>query len=240
MAITVGANRTETVNLIEKIKTDSSSIKETIQEQLQTGVINAIKDAWYAEEAVKFFQAFRETVESASGAIAQGINTVIGNVALSYDNWLANTNPEGAASNPLYGSGEYSEVEESETKITLDVEGIVAVGPNTETGIDEETANTVAESLPGIREAIQEALKDMQQNLDASAALIDASGAQSSAVQTFYDAQLTAIEQIFKFLTEDDGENKSLKTCIAESVTRYGESIAQATAGALNDAASGN
>lgn len=239
MAITAGANRDETISLIEKVKTDSDTIKETIKDQLQTNIIDAIKEAWYAEEAVKFFQAFESTVEEASKTIATGINTVIGNIALTYDSWLYNTSSEGAEVSPLKDSGEYTEVSEEDTKITLDVSGIVAVGPNSEIGIDEETASSVATNVATIRETIQTSLSELQTNLDSSAALIDGSGRQASAVQTFYDAQLKAIEEIFNFLTEDDGESKSLVTCINDSVTRYGETITEANATALENAATG-
>lgn len=239
MAITAGANRDATISLIEQVISDSTQIRDTISDQLKTNIIDAISEAWYADEAVKFFQGFATAVEDASKGIATGINTVIGNIASTYDSWLYSTSTEGADITPLKDSGEYSEVSEEDTKISLDVSGITAVGPNSEIGIDEETASDVASAVATVRETIQNSLSELQKNLDSSAALIDGSGRQAGAIQTFYDAQLTAIEKIFDFLTEDDGENKSLVTCINESVTRYGETITEANATALENAATG-
>jgi len=290
MTITAGTSLQEVKTLIETVKTDAGSAKEAIQTKLQTGIIDALKENWYSEEAVYFMNSFGSTVYALTSEMAVQLNTVIYNIAGAYDYWVKSTAGQevsegdydaavdGGASTiqaepdiqegksvsgaggflepPTSGDGSsdtaatysetaggdgrnsaYSYISSEDTRVTLDVSGILPQSANEEVGINLEVAQTVSGNLSSIKEDIAGELTNLQQALNASAALIDSQEVQAAAIGTFYEATMNQVNKMFEFLTEGE---YSLATSINKAVEKYGTTITTNISTDLESAASGD
>jgi len=286
MGINTGTSLEGVKELIEKVKSNATTLTtDTIQSQIQSGIVDTFKESWYAEDAVYFMNSLGSVVYALTSEIAVQVNTVIYNIAGAYDYWLKSTsgqsdvgagdydqsvgtassiqadpnNNDGQSVNGAGGyieipnyegsstytstsggdgrNGAYSYLSSEDTQVKIDVSAIKAESPNHEVGIDTEVANSVMGALSGIKEAITTQLSSMQSELDATAAVIDASGQQAAAVSDFYKAVGDEISKMFEFITE--GEN-SLSSSINKTIEKYGTTIVSGISDSLANAASGD
>lgn len=204
-------------NVINKTAQESG---KSIVETLRSDIVVPMSSAWYAPEAVTFFEGFAKTVKASGEGITEAFDSFRAAVEKAGANWAEST------------SGETPSLPAIETvELVLDYS---AIQPNNAGNItiDEASASSIASKLGEVEATIKSNLEGLAGSLDAETAFIG--HGQADALQKCFVTVSGEIYKIFKYLTE--GEN-SLQSQIKATVTKY-QDVSTGISDAFNNGAS--
>lgn len=202
-----GYNATEINGLRDIINQTAQNAGDGIVQTLYDDIIVPMSTAWYAPEAVTFFEGFAETVKQSGENITKAFDSFRDAVEKAGVNWADNTGGEQPALAAI-----------DQVELNLTVTDIKEKNDNGDVIIYSDSANTVANNLEEVENTIKENLENLAENLDAATAFIG--GGQAEAIQDCFVEVSGEIHKIFKYLTE--GED-SLQSQIKAADTKYGQ-----------------
>lgn len=206
----IGYNSNEVRELREKINNSAKQVAQKIIERLHSEIIVPMSKAWYAPEAVEFFNGFGKVVAQSSETITEAFQSFNRAVNEAANNWAENTGGQA----PTLASIE-------PVDMTLSV-GEIQDNYNGNVMIDESQAQTVANNLGQVEEEIKSDLKSISDQLSADAAFLG-DGQSEAVVQCFISVNIQ-VGLIFKFLSNNgNGSETSLQYQINKAVTKYKE-----------------
>ena len=220
-----GYNSGKVEELREVINTTAQSCGETIVQTLESDIITPMSQAWYAEEAQEYFEAFKEQVKASGQTIKEVFDGFRDNVQKTGAEWATAT-----------GAGEGPTLEPiDDVTLDLDVSAIEATNGAGDRSLDESAVQTVVDNLPSVEDSIKESLSGLAQNLDASTAFLG--HGQGEAVQACFVKVSEAVHKIFEFILTGGagGADDSLSGALGKFKEKYAES-AENVASSYNDA----
>ncbi len=202
-----GYNKEQVEELRGAINTTAQQAAEGIVEKLGSGIITPISNAWYAPEAVEFFQKFAEVVAQSGTNIHTVFEEFKRYIEEAGKNWAENTGGEVPVLPSL-----------DDISLKLDVSAIRDKAENGNVGVFESEAMSVANGLTAVQEEIKAQLESLAAQLSAETAFIG--GSQAESIQNCFIAVSGEVHKIFNYLTE--GED-SLRSALTKSVEKYGD-----------------
>lgn len=202
-----GYNKEQVEELRSAINTTAQSAAEGIIEKLGSGIITPISAAWFAPEAIEFFEKFAEVVAQSGANIQTIFETFKQYIEEAGANWAQNTGGEVPVLPTL-----------DEITLNLDISAIKEKASNGDVGVFENDAMAVANGLNSVQEDIKANLESLAKQLDAATAFIG--GSQAESIQNCFVAVSGEVHRIFSYLTE--GED-SLRGALTKSVEKYGD-----------------
>lgn len=204
----------------DQVEALASVIDQTAQ-NCAAGVVEVLHDqfvvpmseAWFAQDAVNFFEVFNETVKATGTSIQEAFDafrTDIQNLGNAWAKLTQGPEVNLAAVSTITLNLSYSEIKTAEPGTGNII-------------IYEEKANSVANSLTEVRTTIEEKMEDAADKLDASASFFG--GNQAQAIQDCFTRLSAAVAKIFDFLCE--GEN-NFASQIKQVATVYGDQSSEA------------
>ena len=197
--------------LRDVINTTAQNCGAKVIEHLTDGVVKPISTAWYAQEAINYFEGFKETVKACGEAIHETFDTFRINVENAGKAWEEKTSSAGEVSLAILDPIE----------LNLDISSILAINEAGNIYLDPSAVNTVISSLAEVEASIKSDLGTEAANLDAATAFLG--GGQAESVEECFVKVAESVEKIFKFLTE--GEN-SLSAALTKAIETYKEQAA--------------
>lgn len=195
----------EEVNALRNVINDTAQqAGEKILEELHDGVVVEMARAWYAPEAVEFFNGFAETVKASGEAITNAFDAYRGAIQEMGTRWAENTKGE-APNLPAI----------DQVELNLNVSDVQS-DDNGNIYIKENLATNIANNLPNVEEWIKNDLEKLANKLDAKSAFIG--HGQADAARDCFTVVSGEIHRIFKYLTE--GET-NLQGEIKKAVRKY-------------------
>ena len=202
-----GYNKERVEDLRGAINTTAQNAAEGIVEKLGSGIITPISNAWYAPEAVTFFENFAEVVAKSGTNIHTVFEEFKKYVEEAGKNWAENTGGEIPVLPAI-----------DDITLTLDVSSVKEKAANGDVGVFSNEAMTVVNSLNAVQEDIKDQLESLAAQLSADTAFIG--GSQAESIQNCFVAVSGEVHKIFNYLTE--GED-SLRGALTKSVEKYGD-----------------
>ena len=200
-----GYNAEQITILGERINAAAYSVGQLIPEKLRRGIILPIASAWYAPEAVKFFNDFAQSVNSMGHIIQEAYDSFRIAVQEAAVNWVDNT-----------GGTTYPEITPVRSvSINLSVSDIKESN-NGNVGINETLASSIARSLSQVQSEIMDEIQRTNRSLAAESAFLG--GGQAVALEECFMSVSRAVSRLFSFLAEGDA---SLQAQINKAVQKY-------------------
>ena len=212
-----GYSRQEIEALRDVINNIARESGEKIVLKLHDEIIVPMSTAWYAPEAIEFFEGFAETVKISGEEITEAFDIFRNAVQEAGTNWAENTKGE----TPVLPNIDTVDTTISIAEIQPDNGGKVT--------LDTERARSIADGLSEVEQAIKADLEALAENLDAETSFIG--GGQGAAVQECFVKVSGAVHKIFKYLTEGDN---NLYLCLKLFAKKY-EDVAEGIASAFNN-----
>ena len=190
---------------------------QSIIERLSSDIVIPMSTAWYAPEAVTFFEGFATTVSNTGKNITEAFDAFRAAVESAGRSWAENTGGDIPVLTAI-----------DNVELKLDVSSIE---PNNagNVGIDQEQASIIARRLQEVEEGIKSDLRNLASNLNAETAFIGQG--QAEALDNCFTTIVGAIHNVFKYLTE--GED-SLQNQIKNAVKKY-QDVSSGISNAFNN-----
>lgn len=216
----IGYNKGEIEDLRDTINSAAQSCGENIIDILENNIIGPISKAWYAPEAVYFFEGFAEWVSKIGGTaggeeggtgITGAFDSFRAAVQAAGENWAENVSTgEYVAEKPVLA-------EIDQVELTLDVSKVQADDAGT-IYIHATDASNVASSLAEVEQSIKASMAEVASDLNADSAFIG--GNQSVAIENCFTKVAESVHEAFKYLTEGDN---NLQSQINKAIQKYGD-----------------
>lgn len=186
------------------INNTAKQAAQGIVERLNSDIVVPMSNAWYAPEAITFFEGFASTVKATGERITAAFDAFRAAVESAGKNWAENTGGE----IPSLPAIDVVELNLNISSIQSNKTGNV--------GIEHAEARAIADRLPEVEEAIKSELRNLAGNLNADTAFIG--GGQAQALESCFVSVSGEIHKIFNYLTV--GEN-SLQGQINKAIKKY-------------------
>lgn len=208
-----GYNPNEVEALAPVIDQTAQNCAAGVVEILHDQFVVPMSDAWFAQDAVDFFDSFNEIVKSTGTSIQEAFDAFRTDIQDLGNAWAELTKgPQVnlSAVSTITLNLSYSEIKTSE--------------PGTgNVIIYESKADSVADSLADVRTAIEDKMKEAAEKLDASASFFG--GNQAQAIEDCFTRLSAAVAKVFDFLCE--GEN-NFSSQIHQVASVYGDQSSEA------------
>ncbi len=228
----IGYNPEKVVELGEEIVSACDNVMKIIVNILQTDLINPISQAWYTPEGKAYFDSFAKHVKNLRLGVYQTFLSFKNSIQTTADEWaklsVGNSGLEAPTVN--LASLNFPDAE-------LDVSVILDKREDGDIGIDVDKAQTVANGLGTAQQSITNGINAIAQSVTASAAFLG--GGQSAAINSCFTSINTAVSDVFKILTEGNGESQSISEAIkiaSANHTNFGAEVSSAFGDAKSDA----
>lgn len=202
---TYGYNQGKIEELRDPINQAAKAAARDIVETLESEIVQKMKDAWYAEEAVEFFGEFKNVVASCGETIHNAFNEFRRGVQEAGEYWATET--KGTSPTLAYID---------QIELDLNVGDIQAFNSEGDRALNENATSDVIRGIPSVRTTIATKLGALEAELNATTSFLGGNQAQN--IQTCFGEVLKALEKIFKFLNE--GEN-SLMVVLEKYKVKY-------------------
>lgn len=186
------------------INNTAKQAAQGIVERLNSDIVVPMSNAWYAPEAITFFEGFASTVKATGERITAAFDAFRAAVESAGKNWAENTGGE----IPSLPAIDVVELNLNISSIQSNKTGNV--------GIEYADARAIADRLPEVEEAIKSELRNLAGNLNADTAFIG--GGQAQALESCFVSVSGEIHKIFSYLTV--GED-SLQGQINKAIKKY-------------------
>ncbi len=207
----------EQVNALrDVINNTAAQAGQGIVDRLHSDIIVPMAKAWYAPEAVTFFEGLGETVKASGTNITQAFDLFRAAVEEAGRNWAENTGGQAPSLAAI-----------DNVEMILNISDIQPENGGT-VGIDENEATSIAARLEQVEQGIKADIQSLANNLEAESAFLGNNQAQS--IEQCFVSISGEIHKIFRYLTE--GED-SLQGQINAAVKKYQE-VSGGIAGAFN------
>lgn len=212
-----GYNCQKVNELRNAINNTAQQSAQGIVERLNSDIVVPMSSAWYAPEAVTFFEGFASTVKATGENITAAFDAFRAAVESAGRSWAENT------------GGEIPSLPAIDTvQLNLNISSI----QNNNAGnvvIDENRATAIANRLQEVEEGIKNDLRNLAGNLNAETAFIGQG--QAEALENCFVTISGEIHKIFKYLTV--GED-SLQGQINKAVKKY-QDVSSGISSAFNN-----
>ena len=212
-----GYNCERVQELRDVINNTAQQSGQGIVERLNSDIIVPMSTAWYAPEAVTFFEGFASTVKATGQNITAAFDAFRAAVEAAGRSWAENTGGD----MPRLPAIDSVELNLNVSSIQTNNAGNVV--------IDQNQANAVANRLQEVEEGIKSDLRNLASNLNAETAFIGQG--QAEALDNCFTTIVGAIHNVFKYLTE--GED-SLQNQIKNAVKKY-QDVSSGISNAFNN-----
>lgn len=212
-----GYNYQQINALRDVINNTAQRAGEGIVERLSSDIIVPMSTAWYAPEAITFFEGFAATVKASGTNITNAFDAFRLAVQEAGESWALNTNGQAPSLAPI-----------DSVELNLNISPIQGENGGNIT-IDENQAMVIANKLPEVEEAIKADLQALAGNLNAETAFIGRG--QAAALQECFVKLSGEVHRIFRYLTEGDD---SLSSQINKAVQKY-QAVSEGISSAFNN-----
>lgn len=212
-----GYNCERVQELRDVINNTAQQSGQGIVERLNSDIIVPMSTAWYAPEAVTFFEGFASTVKATGQNITAAFDAFRAAVEAAGRSWAENTGGD----MPRLPAIDSVELNLNVSSIQTNNAGNVV--------IDQNQANAVANRLQEVEEGIKNDLRNLAGNLNAETAFIGQG--QAEALENCFVTISGEIHKIFKYLT--NGED-SLQSQINKAVKKY-QDVSSGISSAFNN-----
>lgn len=212
-----GYNCQKVNDLRNVINNTAQQSAQGIVERLNSDIVVPMSTAWYAPEAVTFFEGFAATVKATGENITAAFDAFRAAVESAGRNWAENTGGE----IPSLPAIDAVQLELNVSSIQTNNAGNVV--------IDENQATAIANRLQEVEEGIKNDLRNLAGNLNAETAFIGQG--QAEALENCFVTISGEIHKIFKYLTA--GED-SLQGQIHKAVKKY-QDVSSGISSAFNN-----
>lgn len=212
-----GYNCERVQDLRNVINNTAQQSAQGIVERLSSDIVVPMSTAWYAPEAVTFFEGFASTVKATGQNITAAFDAFRAAVESAGRSWAENTGGDV----PTLPAIDSVELNLNVSSIQTNNAGNVV--------IDQNQANAVASRLQEVEEGIKNDLRNLAGNLNAETAFIGQG--QAEALENCFVTISGEINKIFKYLT--NGED-SLQSQINKAVKKY-QDVSSSISGAFNN-----
>ena len=220
-----GFNNTNVVALREIINTTAQSCGTTIVEDLKNGIVTPISTAWYAPEAVEYFEAFKTAVAECGQSITDVFENFKNNVKSAGEYWGENTKSTDSVDMAAIDLVE----------LALDVSAIQQKDPSGNIYLDMAQTNTVIGKLSEVKKDIETHLGALAETMKSEDAFIG--GGQAASIDSCFVEVTKSVHKIFDFLTEGE---ESLSSQLTSFVNKYSEMAEKVTTGFNSTAVDGD
>lgn len=202
-----GFNRMEAQKLRSTIQQTASSVGEEIATEITNGIIKPMADAWYAENAVTFFENFKASVNEQAKLIRESFDKFRQNLENITNSWAETTGAESVS---------MAEITAPE-KIEIDISSILPKNSNGDRYLDDSMVEVVITSgIPSTEEAIKSQLASLSKELNTETAFLG--HGQDVALKDCFAEVVDSVHTMFEtLLTGED----SLKTALDNYRSSY-------------------
>ena len=216
-----GYNKDRIEALRDVINTTAQAVATDVVEELHSGIIVPMSEAWYAEEAQHYFETFAERVKETGERIKQTFDEVRLRIQKTGEAWASITQGEAPV---------LAELEQVDMVLsTSEIKNVDSVGNR---ALNEAKVQVVIGSLDKVEQNIRTRLARLAQNLDASTSFLG--HGQGVAVSEYFGRVVDAVHGLFSYLLVGDnalsGELAKYKAKYADSA----ESVASSYSSSSN------
>lgn len=201
-----GYNKGEIEKLRDAINNAAKFSAEAITDILKEDVVMKTSYAWYAPEAVTFFEKFADIVKNTAESYR-----------LIFDSFRQAVQTTGTEWANSVGSSDYPVLAPiDDISLILPIDDIKDKDYYGNVGLNEEKAKEVINSLPDVQARISEKLDEYAKVLDAQCAFFG--GSQSEKINECFRYVGTIVSNIFSYLS---GNEDSLAAAIQSYIDKY-------------------
>jgi len=226
-----GFNGDKIKEVADELQKNADDAIANVITMIETLVVIPISSIWVSEEAVIYFNKFKEYVDKVPDAVYAYFDTFRQSLENAYKTWLKNTGGEVAEFDPTMSAAHktfLTPIDANGEIKQLDISSIIPITPNGDRGANIEELDSFIVSLEGVKESIVTAIK-VSNISQIEVALLG--GEQVKSATAAYSYVYDLVEKLFDFLTIDDPDNglQSLKSAMEAVIEKYGNTATTAS-----------
>ena len=215
-----GYNKERIETLRDVINATAQSVAADVVDELHSGIIVPMSEAWYAEEAQHYFETFAQRVKETGERIKQTFDEFRVRIQKTGEAWASVAQGEAPV---------LAELEQVDMVLsTSEIKNVDSVGNR---ALNEAKVQVVIGSLDKVEQNIKTRLARLAQNLDASTSFLG--HGQGVAISEYFGRVVDAVHGLFSYLLVGDnalsGELAKYKAKYADSAESVASSYSSSS-----------